>query len=64
LESITEGIEAIYETAGEVDLIIMFHTQTDVELKNALELIRAIKHIKSTKTHVVLNKSDPIDYIN
>lgn len=54
---IIKGIEAIYETAGDIDLIVIFHTGSDEELKDAIETVRAIPGVKGTRTHVVLKRT-------
>jgi DNA-binding Lrp family transcriptional regulator len=57
IEKIDQGIEAIYETAGDIDLIVIFNTSSDGELKNAIQQVRSIDGVKSTKTHVVLKRT-------
>ncbi|MHA2249562.1 MAG: Lrp/AsnC family transcriptional regulator [Candidatus Kariarchaeaceae archaeon] len=57
LSKVDKGIEAIYETAGDVDLIVIFHTSSDSLLKMAIEQVRSIDGVVDTKTHVVLNRT-------
>ena len=56
-EKIPHGIEAIYETTGDIDLFVILHMQKDVHLKNAIESIRKVNGVEHTTTFVVLTKS-------
>lgn len=56
-EKIPSGVEAIYETTGDIDLFVILHMQKDLHLKNAIETIRKINGVQQTTTFVVLNKS-------
>ena len=55
--NITKGIDSIYETAGDIDLILVAHTSNEVQLKESIELIRNMKGVKSTKTYIVLQRT-------
>lgn len=52
-----KGIDEIFETAGDVDLIIIFHTKGDNSLKLAIEDLRSIEGVNNTKTYVALNRT-------
>ncbi len=51
-----KGIEEIYETAGDIDLIVIFNTSGDVTLKAAIEELRNIDGITSTRSYIALNR--------
>ncbi|MCY3414851.1 MAG: Lrp/AsnC family transcriptional regulator [Candidatus Heimdallarchaeota archaeon] len=51
------GVDTIYETTGEVDLFCIFNTSGDHALKDAIEKLRSIEGVKSTKTFVALQKT-------
>ena len=51
------GVEMIYELTGDVDMITIFHTSNHDELGNAIESLRQIPGINSTKTHVILKRT-------
>ncbi len=57
IQNVDKGIEAIYETAGDIDLIVIFHTTSDSDLKMAIEHVRSIEGVENTKTHVVLKRT-------
>ncbi len=51
------GCDVVYETTGEVDLFVIFNTNGEYELKMAIEKLRSIRGVTSTKTFVALQKS-------
>ena len=54
---IPRGVEIIYELTGDVDMIVIFHSLNHDELGNAIEVLRQISGVKSTKTHVILRRT-------
>ena len=57
IKKVHTGIEALYETTGDIDLFIIFHTEGDNELKEAIEQVRLIDGVLNTKTYVVLTRT-------
>ncbi len=57
IKKVGDGIEAIYEVTGEIDLFVILNTQKDVLLKRGIEDIRRIPGVKDTNTYVVLSKT-------
>ncbi|MDH5403349.1 MAG: Lrp/AsnC family transcriptional regulator [Candidatus Heimdallarchaeota archaeon] len=56
-ELIPKGIETIYETAGDVDLLIIFNSNNTEDLKNAIEKLRSISGVRDTNTRIVLTRT-------
>lgn len=52
-----ESCDVIFETTGEVDFFLIFNTNGEYALKMAIEKLRSIHGVKSTKTFVALQKS-------
>jgi len=57
INDIEEGIDQIFETAGDTDIICIFQTKTEKLLKSSIEKIRNISGVKTTKTYVVLERT-------
>ena len=57
IEEHVKGVESIYETAGDVDLIVVFNSHGDGTLKIAIEELSGIQGVVSTKTYIALSRT-------
>jgi len=57
ISEVDTGLDQIFETAGEIDIICIFHTSTEKGLKESIEKIRKVEGVKNTKTYVVLERT-------
>jgi DNA-binding Lrp family transcriptional regulator len=51
-----EGVEFIFETSGESDIVLLLVANNMTELNNRLDQIRSFEAIKQTKTSIILKK--------
>ena len=51
-----DGVETVYETSGEDDIVVIINVMDSDELNAIIESIRSIKHTQSTKTSMVLKE--------
>jgi len=51
-----EGVEFIFETSGESDIVLLLVAKNMTELNNRLDQIRSFEAIKQTKTSIILKK--------
>ena len=51
-----DGVETVYETSGEDDIVVIINVMDSDELNGIIESIRSIKHTQSTKTSMVLKE--------
>ncbi len=57
IEQVDGGIDQIFETAGDIDIICVFHTSNEDILKQSIEKIRKVDGVQNTKTYWVLERT-------